>query len=636
MRLLWILLCAAFLLPVQPALSGTTLSDLLLLKETQPRVVLEAQQAARTAGFPVNLYLPEGVLLEVLAFENGAPLYGVITNLAHPLEEGRTATYDEIRRTYNLSAAHDLTRGPVPITPGSPRRTESNGGLLLVPDWTADRVMAFDPVTGNLVDTNFIPSTPGTLQSPKEALGSPRGTITVSDQLSDAVQDFDTSGSYIGIFAPAGGVNPAILDNIRGHAYRANGNLVVTVASGTNTNSIAEFDSTGAYIGNFVGNAVGGLNSPFGILFRDSDVLITQSSATQGVKQFDLNGGYLSQWATITSFPQQIIELESGNIAVANFSGTGEMGVRLYTSTGVFQRVLSGVTGNRGVYQLPSGNFLTTNGAGIHEIDSVTGGLVRTILASASLQYITPYVPGTVNEVRLLSPNGGESLTVGDTTMITWTVVGAVDSVRLEYSTDNGSAWSPIGVFSGSAEWIVPDEPTLEGLVRATWIADSTVTDVSDAPFAIVQGGTVARSYEYGPGWHLVSVPLVTADNSTAALFPGASSPAYAYQGGYVTRDSLDVGEGYWIKFPSPQTVTMVGYPVLAETVDVVAGWNLVGSLTDSVEVADVTSIPTGIIASNFFGYTPLGYAPAEYLLPSRGYWVKVSQAGQIVLRHQP
>jgi len=372
------------------------LSDLLGSKELDPRATLEAQRVARAEGLPVSLYLHEGVIIEVLALKEGRPVYGVMTNLAHPLDGGRTAYYEDLIEMFDLSAAVVLQNSPV-LLQGKVFQSQDVAELLLIPDWSNDKVMAFDALTGNPVDTSFIPSSPGILASPKEALLSPHGTITVSDQITDAVQGFDTSGAYLGIFAPAGGVNTSILDNIRGHAYRPNGNLVVAVASGANAHSLAQFDSTGNYIGNFIANGSGGLNGPFGILFRTGDLLVSQSSAPTGVKQYDLNGGYLAQWTTISTFPQQIIELQDGRIAVANFSGTGNTGIRLYQSDGTFIRLLSGVTGNRGVAQIANGNFLTTNSTGLHEIDSTTGSLVRTILAGTNLQYITRYTPDTTS-----------------------------------------------------------------------------------------------------------------------------------------------------------------------------------------------------------------------------------------------
>ena len=119
-------------------------------------------------------------------------------------------------------------------------------GLLLIPESTNDRVMAFDPVTGDLIDADFIPADPDNLSTPIHAILSADGTsILVSDQIDDVVQEYDiTDGSYIGVFAPAGGVDNGILDNIRGIALDPNnGNLLVSVASGANADAIAEFDT---------------------------------------------------------------------------------------------------------------------------------------------------------------------------------------------------------------------------------------------------------------------------------------------------------------------------------------------------------------------------------------------------------
>lgn len=410
---LFSLLAAVFLASITAAASPRiSFSDLLTQNELNPMHSAQARSLAKSLDMPLRIILPSGILMEPLAVEDGKPVYAVIKNLVHPLMDGTAAYFDEIQAEYDLNSAQILYGNRTNDAAAVPRHSNAvkrvpEGGLLLVPDWTADKVLAFDPVTGNLVDTAFIPSTPVVLQSPKEARLSPWGFITVSDQISDLVQKFDTSGAYLGWFAPAGGVNNSILDNIRGHAYRPNGNLVVAVASGANSNSIAEFDSAGNYIGNFIPVGSGGLNSPFGILFRARDVLVTQSSGSQGVRRYDLNGNFISVWALISSFPQQIAELSDGRIAVANFSGT--TGIWIFGPDSTFIKRLSGVTGNRGVYQIANGNFLTTNSSGIHEVDSSSGSLVRTIYPGANFQYIDLYIPPgnptfTVSPTSILFP----------------------------------------------------------------------------------------------------------------------------------------------------------------------------------------------------------------------------------------
>ena len=390
---LLLLLLAPVGASVRAGASDRDFDALLLRNEQDPAVGLAARARAAALGLPRTIHLRDGVLIHAIGVEDGRPLYAVVRNLARPSDGGSVATYEEVAAAFDLRNALIDPPGAVPADPAwrpVGRRT-INGlarGFLLVPDWTADKVMAFDPANGDLLDTAYIHSNPTALASPKEARLSPRGTITVSDQITDQVQDFDSAGSYLGRFAPAGGVNTAILDNIRGHAYRPNGRLVVAVGSGGNQNAVAEFDSAGNYLGTFIAAGSGGLNSPFGIIFRASDVLVTTSSTPTGILRFDLNGGFLSLLASISSFPQQIIRLPEGTLAVANFSGTGNTGIRLHADDGTFLRLLAGVTGNRGVYRLQNGNYLTTNSAGIHVVDSASGGLVRTVAVGTNMQYI--------------------------------------------------------------------------------------------------------------------------------------------------------------------------------------------------------------------------------------------------------
>ena len=91
--------------------------------------------------------------------------------------------------------------------------------------------MAFDPITGNLLDADFIPADPTSFVPPKNAILSANGdSVLVADQIDDVVQEYGLDGNYLGVFAPAGGANTAILNNIRGIDLDANGNLLVTSA----------------------------------------------------------------------------------------------------------------------------------------------------------------------------------------------------------------------------------------------------------------------------------------------------------------------------------------------------------------------------------------------------------------------
>lgn len=285
-----------------------------------------------------------------------------------------------------------LAPGPaVPIVRAEGRVAPTGRALpdfLLIPESTNDRVMSFDPTTGNLLDADFIPADPTHLALPVNAILSSGGnTILVSDQVNDVVQEYAMNGTYLGVFAPAGGVNTAILNNIRGIALRANDNLLVTVGEGGNVDAVAEFDTAGNYLGNFVTAAAGGLNSPFDV-FLTTDALVS-GTTSDAIHRYNITtGAYIANLAAIDSFPEQIALASNGNLLIANYSGTQE-GIVEITAAGALVGVYNPatLTGYRGVYELPNGNLLTTTATGVHEINRA-GNLVETKISGVSARYI--------------------------------------------------------------------------------------------------------------------------------------------------------------------------------------------------------------------------------------------------------
>ena len=144
---------------------------------------------------------------------------------------------------------------------------------------------------------------------------------------------------------------------------------------------------------------------------------------------------------------------------------------------------------------------------------SVSQGLVRVRDAadatkgdtSNSVFTITP----TVN-LTLLGPNGSENWIAGTTQNITYNPTGGVTTVRLYYSTNNGTSWNLItsSTSGGLYAWTVPNTPSSQCLVRVEDIANPTCnSDQSDAVFTIIStitvtapnGGETWQSYVGGP-----------------------------------------------------------------------------------------------------------------------------------------
>ena len=245
--------------------------------------------------------------------------------------------------------------------PATERLAQLAEGVLLVPDSSNGRVMAFDPQTGNLLDPDFIPyQEEANLGTPIEVMLNPGGDgFWLSDQIRDVVYGYDLEGNFLGVVAPAGGANTAIADNIRGIALSPDGNLLVTVASGGNANAVAEFDPAGNYLGNYLPNGAGGLNGPWDLLFRENDVLVTASSSGH-IHRYGLDGTPLGQFHSGLGFPQQMQQLPNGNILIGQFTTLGGVtpGVWELTADGDLVGIYTGVSGNRGVYELPNGNIL--------------------------------------------------------------------------------------------------------------------------------------------------------------------------------------------------------------------------------------------------------------------------------------
>lgn len=143
--------------------------------------------------------------------------------------------------------------------------------------------------------------------------------------------------------------------------------------------------------------------------------------------------------------------------------------------------------------------------------------------------------------------------------------------------------------------------------------------------------GFYASSVVVSNGWNLISVGKTVGDFRKASLFPAASSAAFTYEGGYMVRDTLENGLGYWLKFPGTQYVGINGTLRMTDTMEVVKGWNLIGSISGPVFTETILQIPPGVVSSEYYGYKG-AYYPATSIEPGQAYWVKVSASGKLVL----
>lgn len=542
-------------------------------------------------------------------------------------ETGMVASDRATSSACRYDSAHQVYLCPEPAPPVLPQRSPTaaaraahlldTGGLLLIPESSNDRVMAFDPLTGDLVDPDFIPADPDNLYTPINAILSAGGdSILISDQIRDVVQEYDMEGNYLGVFAPAGGPDPSILDNIRGIALRPNGNLLVTVGGGANDDAVAEFDTDGNYLGNFVANGDGGLDSPFDAYGRTDDWLVAGINS-DAIHRYDLTGAYIADLTPINSFPEQLAEASNSNVLVANFSGTQE-GVVEYTSDGVLVGIYdpAALGGYRGAYELPNGNILTTNSSGVHEIDR-SGNLVETKISGVGARFIE-FVLLEASDLALAKSGMPAEAAPGDT--VTYTVTfsntdvvtttGAViaDEVPV-YLTDlgfdnSGAVITPTG--NVSYTWLVETlNPGDGGIITIT----GRLTTGLAAGFTFTNTATITSPIgDPDPDNNSGSVGLTVLNAPPVARDDTASTPEdTAVTVDVLGNDTDPNGDALYVAFVGAPSNGTTGTDGVTVTYTPTANWNGVdvftytvsdtGNLTDNatvtVTVAPVNDAPT-------------------------------------------
>ena len=219
----------------------------------------------------------------------------------------------------------------------------------------------------------------------------------------------------------------------------------------------------------------------------------------------------------------------------------------------------------------------------------------------------------------LLSAGGTHSVS-----NITVTGIGIANAMKIMYRV-NATYWIQTTTFPQAREWSILAANDLDA--TGAW-----ATQVGNAWDAVN-----VRKIKYDNGmasWNMLSVPLAQSDYARSTLFPN-STIAFNYTTQYQEQVVLNNGVGYWVKYPpTPATFSIIhgGGKLNPITIPVTAGWNLVGSISEQVDVSTIKAIVgNNIITSDFLRYRTGGYQISTTVDPGDGYWIKVSQAGNVV-----
>ncbi|MGB8657665.1 MAG: dockerin type I domain-containing protein [Candidatus Zixiibacteriota bacterium] len=164
-------------------------------------------------------------------------------------------------------------------------------------------------------------------------------------------------------------------------------------------------------------------------------------------------------------------------------------------------------------------------------------------------------------QIRVVSPNGGETWVVGDAHNIAWlseNFDGA--NVKIEYSTNSGANWLPVvnsTPNTGSYPWLIPSTPSPNCLVRVSDAADGIPFDVSDNVFSITL--TPYFSIDAVPDTQWVKQGGNTSYQLTLTSYYGFNSPCSLTISGVPPQASHEF---------NPPVVTPTGTSTLSLTTD--------------------------------------------------------------------
>ncbi len=275
------------------------------------------------------------------------------------------------------------------------------------------------------------------------------------------------------------------------------------------------------------------------------------------------------------------------------------------------------------------GSVITTRAVS-QSTDETFGGIGLKINAAGA-------APGSTTVTRVtgssLSGNGGHQSILRNFTIVPTTNAGLNATLEFTYDTSevNGQIPGTFQLFKSTNAGVTWTSPSSTNNVSghkltATGQNDLSVWTVADAGHSLSAGTFV---FHTTPSWNLMSIPVTVGDYRKTVLFPSALSKAFAYVGtSYKVKDTLANAIGFWVKFAGVEADSVLGVDRLNDTMPVVDGWNMIGSVIKKTPKSTVIQSPTSIVKSNYFSYNGAAYVIEDTIRPGKGLWVKAGGTG--------
>lgn len=169
---------------------------------------------------------------------------------------------------------------------------------------------------------------------------------------------------------------------------------------------------------------------------------------------------------------------------------------------------------------------------------------------------IDPYGEPPEKTITVTSPDGGETLVIGESWDITWQHTGVIDTVVIEYSTDSGATYpnviaTDVPAADHSYIWDpIPDTPTTTARVRITESGPTPeAQDESDDDFTISE--TAEQGWNPAPGQVQIPVEDPAPNQSTATPDFGIQNDGAGAEGAWIVdqEGGIDDGTPYFVDY---------------------------------------------------------------------------------------
>ena len=185
---------------------------------------------------------------------------------------------------------------------------------------------------------------------------------------------------------------------------------------------------------------------------------------------------------------------------------------------------------------------------------------------------------------------------------------------------------------------VIPDNENLIGVrdnITVTAISQESENVSDNATCIAYVGEGFTSNLNLVAGWNLMSFPVTSENDTPDNIFAGQTYTIWrwdAVKKKYFSPSSaapVELGVGYWIWVGYNQTVTMSGVPVDNYSINLVAGWNLVG-----FPVTNENTTPDNIFAGQTYNIWKWNAENNKYVSPPSdqpvelgvGYWIWVEK----------